>query len=71
MSQKEMLYREIDTFPDYALSSLLDMISVFKCALSISPLPNAETIVACSENDFVTAKNFDEMIAMARDIDND
>jgi hypothetical protein len=70
MSQKEMLYREIETFPDYALTSLLELIMVFRNALTNYPVPNAETIAACSETDYVKAKSFDEMISMARDIDN-
>ncbi|MDR0947424.1 MAG: hypothetical protein LBM87_06760 [Ruminococcus sp.] len=69
MSQKELIYREIDTFPDSSLDSLLKMITVFKNALYPYPTPNAETIAACAERDYVPVSSFDEMIELARNMD--
>jgi hypothetical protein len=71
MSQKELIYREIDTFPEYSLDSLLEIITVFKNALFHYPEPNAETIKACSERDYVPVNSFDEMLELARNIDDD
>jgi hypothetical protein len=41
MSQRDQLYHEIDTFPDFALTPLLEIVTIFKSTL-LRPQNNHE-----------------------------
>jgi hypothetical protein len=69
MSTREMFKRDVDIMPDDVFGIMQAIWTTFMKKAHDDyyyAMPNAETIVACGETDFVEADSFDEMIALAR-----